>query len=663
MIAAAIALAGAGLVLALRYAGVLQGAELYAYDMFLAHRARNTPAANDQIALVEVNEEDIAKFDYPLPDLKLAELLNKIESEQPAAIGLDLYRDLPVPRSGQDLKALASVLDGSANIICTFKFGDADHPFEIPPPAILRDRLDRIGFNDFPFDYKSVRRAFLYIADAAGNTYVSFALQLASLAGVNPEAAGTGLVGIGGAPVYKFAQNTGGYINAADGGYQFLLDFKGPRTFTRYSLDEVLNGRVPARAFAGKVVLIGQSARSGKDYLMTPVREDEPGVELHAWVVDQLLRMAEKGDRVLRAWSGPAQAAWLILWCAIGAGIGFHCRSPVALTGAALAMVALLFYCCWRAFDAGWWAPFIPPLAGSLPVTAMVASFMGYREKRDRNTLMSIFSRHVSKGVAETIWEQRDLFTRNQRLIPQRLTATVLFTDLQNFSTVAEGMEPEVLLAWINEYMEMLVRHIERCGGMVNKYMGDSIMAVFGAPVPSTTAAEIERDACNAVKCALAMGRELTRLNLLRRAEGRPTTNMRVGIHTGPAVSGSIGSSKRLEFTVLGDTVNTASRLESFDKDFLADQICRILIGETTRDLVGHYFKLKFVKTIELKGQHEKTDIYSVPPDENSEEGRLDGRGASGRDVSGDLPGAGGHAGALSNAQAAEADLPSADSR
>jgi adenylate cyclase len=288
----------------------------------------------------------------------------------------------------------------------------------------------------------------------------------------------------------------------------------------------------------------------------------------------------------------------------------------------------------------------------------MVVSYMGYREKMDRGILMSIFKRHVDEGVAEEMWEQRESFMRGQRLISQRLIATVLFTDLQNFSTVSETMDPEQLLAWINEYMEKLVKHVARYGGMVNKYMGDSIMVVFGAPVPSTSEEKINRDALNAVKCALAMGNALDELNILRRTEKRPTTNMRVGIYTGPAVAGSIGACDRLEFTVLGDTVNTASRLESFDKACFSEQTCRILIGETTAERVKSYFRLKFINTIELKGQREKTDIYYVSRDENCEEGLID-RGDGRADLSGGLPGPGELAGGI---PAAQADLSSAQS-
>jgi adenylate cyclase len=167
-------------------------------------------------------------------------------------------------------------------------------------------------------------------------------------------------------------------------------------------------------------------------------------------------------------------------------------------------------------------------------------------------------------------------------------------------------------MEWINDYMQSLARHIEAHDGFINKYMGDAIMAVFGFPVALTADADIRRDAFNAVRCALDMGTELRRLNADWQKLGRSPVQMRVGIFSGPAVAGCIGSTDRLEFTVMGDTVNTAARLESFDKDYASEDACRILIGESTFQLLDGQFRTEFVQSIELKGKQEKTTIYRV---------------------------------------------------
>ena len=167
-------------------------------------------------------------------------------------------------------------------------------------------------------------------------------------------------------------------------------------------------------------------------------------------------------------------------------------------------------------------------------------------------------------------------------------------------------------MEWINDYMQSLARHVEACGGFINKYMGDAIMAVFGYPIALTAEADIRRDAFNAVRCATEMRSEILRLNEHWQELGRSAVQMRVGIFSGPTVAGCVGSKDRLEFTVMGDTVNTAARLESFDKDYASDDMCRILIGHSTFQLLDGQFSTELVQSIELKGKQEKTTIYRV---------------------------------------------------
>ena len=152
---------------------------------------------------------------------------------------------------------------------------------------------------------------------------------------------------------------------------------------------------------------------------------------------------------------------------------------------------------------------------------------------------------------------------------PQRLTATVLFTDLEGFTSVSECLGEQALMDWLATYLDVMSQQVMAHGGVINKYMGDAIMALFGVPIPHTSAAEISQDAVHAVQCALAMRRELIQLNRRWRDQQQPTIRMRVGIYTGPLVAGTVGSAERLEYTVYGDTVN-ASRLESYEKD-----VCR----------------------------------------------------------------------------------------
>ena len=171
-------------------------------------------------------------------------------------------------------------------------------------------------------------------------------------------------------------------------------------------------------------------------------------------------------------------------------------------------------------------------------------------------------------------------------------------------------------MEWIGEYMNAMARLVEQHGGMVNDFIGDGLMANFGVPVARTSEESIDADATNAVNCALAMGRELARLNVRWRERGSPTGRIRIGILTGPAVVGSLGSADRLKYTAVGDVVNTAARLESFDKEsFELDpeqSVCRILVGEPTWRRLGDGFRRYCIGSHVLKGRGEPVIIHHI---------------------------------------------------
>ncbi len=181
---------------------------------------------------------------------------------------------------------------------------------------------------------------------------------------------------------------------------------------------------------------------------------------------------------------------------------------------------------------------------------------------------------------------------------------------------MSETLEPQELLAWLNEYMDAMARQVAAHNGIINKYIGDAIMALFGAPIARTTEEAMRQDAISAVRCGLAMSQQLKQLNQAWQAEGKPMLSMRIGILTGPLIAGSLGGAERLEYTVIGDTVNTAARLESYDKTVLPpdplQNPCRILLGEATAQYVQDHFQLQYVDEVNLKGKVATTKVYHV---------------------------------------------------
>jgi adenylate cyclase len=222
-------------------------------------------------------------------------------------------------------------------------------------------------------------------------------------------------------------------------------------------------------------------------------------------------------------------------------------------------------------------------------------------------------------AVADEIWRQREAFMDSESGgLPRArsVTLTTLFSDLKGFTGASEKMGPERLTTWINNYLNAMAETVERFDGVVDDYAGDGIKANFGFPIPAENEEEIARDAQNAVRCALAMGEEMTRLNTKWRAEGLDQGRMRIGLFTGPATMGAIGGSRSLKYTTVGDAINTAARLETFDKESFASdpeaRVSRVLIGGETFDRLGEGFETEFLGEHALSGKSETTRIYRV---------------------------------------------------
>jgi adenylate cyclase len=272
----------------------------------------------------------------------------------------------------------------------------------------------------------------------------------------------------------------------------------------------------------------------------------------------------------------------------------------------------LVAYALWR----GWWLPLVPPALAASAAASIVTAHMSQQERVQRALLMQLFSRHVSPEIAETLWQRRAELFDEGRLRPQRAIVTVLFTDLQGFTAVSERLDEETLMGWLNTYLEATAQLVITHGGVIDNYVGDALKADFGVPLPRTTEAEIALDAVNAVTCALAIEEAILRLNTLWQERAFPAVGMRLGIFTGPVVAGSLGSAQRLKYTTVGDTVNTASRLESLAQDgaglSVAPGQCRILIGEATLRYLGQQFITQRVGEVSLKGKEQRITVYRV---------------------------------------------------
>ena len=605
--------------------GWLQFLEFRAYDSFI--RLQTKAATSDPIVLIEMTEEDIhdPQLDWPVHDTTLAELFRKLEADGPAVIGFDIWRDLTVPKNGSDIHVLNDVLLTYSNILVIFTTGT-----QIGAPAVLKTNADRIAFNDnFLVDVEvdktipKVRRSALFSTSDTGQNFDAFPFAVATYylkgKGIAPAPDPTDERGflLGKARIRDLGSSDGPYVGAAsDHFFQILLDFKCPEDFTRFSFVDVLTGKVPVGALKDKILIVGTNTKSVFDERVTPLHRDHRGMEVQAMVITQLLRMAldgEKPVRVLRDWQ---EDAWMLFWALVGGAVGYRVRSPWRFGPESMGCLVALAGIVWLAFSNGWWLPLAAPAMAYVPAALLVTSYNAYQQRSMRNVLMKLYSRHVSKEIAESIWENRESFLQGQRPLAQKLVVTVLFTDLKGFSTISERMEPARLYEWLNGYLGAMAQVIQEHGGVLKQFTGDGILALFGVPVPHTTTEAQAKDATAAVRCALALGRRLVELRRDWQAAGLPPVSMRAGLYTGEVAAGSVGSDDRFEYAVIGDVVNTASRLESYDKtladpDLLPNR-CRILIGAPTHDLLGGRFESREIGLLEVKGKANKVPVFQI---------------------------------------------------
>ena len=607
--------------LALRHMGLLQILEFPVYDFFI--RSQPTIDAGP-IVLVEMTEADIhhPTLDWPIYDDKLAELLRMLEADQPAVIGLDIWRDIPVPKSGVGLHQFNQVLRAHSNIVVIFTLGG------IAAPAILKSDPERIAFNDnLVVDHlvdstvPKVRRSMLF-GDSSGEPFDSLPARLALVylgqRGIEPaeDPAGPRSMRLGKARLHAIKSNDGSYVGAVTNGFQILLDFKHPEDFIRYSFVDALSGRIPSGTLRDKIVIVGLNSKSVFDQSVTPIRRDHLGIEVQALIVNQLLRMALNGEKPLQFWSDWIEDAWLLLWCIVGGALGYWVHTPLRFTLTALCCLLALAGTAWLAFSAGWWLPVVTPAVGYVPAAVLAISYVSAQQRSMRGVLMKLYSRHVSKEIAEAIWENRDSFMDGQRPLAQKLVVTVLFTDLKGFSTIAEKMQPAQLYVWLNGYLGAMAHVIQDHGGVLKQFTGDGILALFGVPVPHLTRDQQATDASAAVNCALGLGRRLVELRRDWEAAGLPPVSMRVGIYTGEVAAGSVGSDDRFEYAVIGDAVNTAARLEAYDKSLadpdLLPNRCRILVGAPTHDLLDGKFVSQEIGLLQVKGKVNKVPVFQI---------------------------------------------------
>lgn len=603
-----------GTLLGVRHLGGLQPLELNTFDLMV--KLRPDPGPDPRLLIVTITEQDINTIEkWPISDRTLAKAISEIARLEPTAIGIDIIRNIPYEPGNAELVTQLK----NPKVIPITLIGNSKQDPAPPPPNIPEER---VGFNDLVVDPDGILRRNLMFAKNGKTTLTSFSMRLA-FAYFNSKKIDSKLtekeeIQADKIVFSKLRSDSGGYQNIDAQGYQIMLNYRSPENIAKtVTLTEVLERKVDRQWVKGKIVLIGVTALTAKDFFLTPysatANGNRPmsGVSIHATATSQILSAVLDGKGLFWYWDEWQEILWIAVWGAVGGCLAWRLEKSLSLMGSAIAACGSLFGFTFFLFMQQGWIPLISPTLALL-ITAGVAVTYKYEQSRQQQGIvMKLLGQQTSPAIANALWKERVHLLESGLLPGQKVTATIVLTDLQGFSTISEKLPPEVVMSWLNEYLSAMAQEVQAHQGVINKFTGDGMLAVFGVPIPRTTPEEIAEDARLAVSCALAISSRLPQMNQNWLARGLPVVKMRVGIFTGPVMVGSLGGSTRLEYGVIGDSVNIASRLESCEKDRQEDT-CRILIAEETFLHLADKFEVESWGALHLRGREQKVNVYRI---------------------------------------------------
>jgi len=605
--------------------------ELKAYDLRFEYRGKEKPG--DEIVIVKIDEESVRELGrWPWSREHWAKLIERLTEGGAKVIGIDaIFAEKE--STAADAK-LAQAIGESGSVVVGYffvtseeeskEFEEVSHtedanrvrpqslPFrlgskkvkEIPLTEALymRSNIELImeeakglGFFNVDLAVKgnidgTVRWVPL-VMKFQDDIYPSLALQVLREHLGDPQppvlkVAGYGVEGIQMGERFIPTDERGG----------FLANYRGARnTFQGYSFSKVILGEVPKEDFKGKIVLVGATATGIYDARVTPFDTGLPGVEIHATVVDNILHR----DFILQPdWIWAVNIPAIILMALIP-GLLIPRLSP--LKGAPISTGPLFIY-----MVANWyflvnqrmWMNLVYPMVAFSAVFVAVTVYQYFTEERQKRKIRSAFQFFVSPGVVNEILRDPGKL----KLGGERRELTVLFSDIRDFTHLSETLSPDTLTKLLNLYLTPMTDIVFKHQGTLDKYMGDAIMAIFGAPLEQNDHAE---KACHT---ALDMVGALKDFQKRWEIDGIPEISMGIGINTGPMSVGNMGSDMLFDYTVVGDHVNLGSRLEKLNREYGTN----IMISEFTHQYLKDRFMCRELDIVRVRGRKEPVRIFEL---------------------------------------------------
>jgi len=456
----------------------------------------------------------------------------------------------------------------------------------IPSPQLLDDRVGYVNFWPDTIDGKT-RAAVYQVTDR-------------QLAGLPPHPSEEVYESLASRALAKI-----GHGNDVPRDFRgHMIRFTDPEAFEARPLYEVFDPKLwhanyaDGAFFKDKIVMVGPSAQVLHDLVDTPLSPATLGPVVHLQAMAAAL-----GHEFLRPTPPKVElalvaAAGLVAWSLVS-----FLRKPLLCVGALIVITATYLGTARLFYDkAGLLLLTVPVLAALLLSGSFSLGFEYAMERLEKVRTRRTLERYVSKNLVKEVLENPDSYYSTLR--GARVPVTILFSDLVGFTTLSEKADPEALVAQLNEYLTQMTSVVFGSGGTLDKFIGDAIMAVWGNVRSLGTA----QDAKNSARAALGMRRELRELNQKWRDQGRMGLGMGIGINQGEVIVGNIGSQERMDPTVIGDSVNLASRLEGLTRVYGVD----ILVGASAAELVRDEFHLRSVARVQVKGKTKPVDVFTL---------------------------------------------------
>ena len=561
------------------------GARVIAYDVLFTEHDRRTFTVGGETWTGEESDRELVDATRRAGNVVFAADVTGEGTEQPAVASLPLFvlDDSIEPRSSlilpfDDLARAAAGIGHNLLVL------DADGPVRRTPPFV------------------HVGKAF--VPSLAAATAMRAEGVAASSITVGPAG-----LRFGGRRVPLVDMDVPSFYGPPTRARRMLIHFTGPvlqagkPTYDEfpfydlfYSQQQVAAGEKPfvdPARFRDRIVFVGTTAAGLSDVFTVPFAAGKmPGAQIHANITDDLL-----SGRFMRPAGAAANLAVVLVSALILGAVSVYFGVWAAVAAAAVTAVAV-FGGSLLLFRQGVWLEVARPGLALAFAAFTGTAYRYFVEEREKRQVKQVFSRYVSRDVFDQLMADPS----RARLGGARREMSVLFSDIRGFTTFTERGLAEDIVSQLNEYFSTMVARLFRHQGTVDKFVGDMVMALFGAPLDDPDHAD------HAVQAALGMLEELRGLNARWAAEGRPTLDIGVGVNTGEMVAGNIGSETIMSYTVIGDAVNLGSRLESLNKQYGT----HIIISEYTRNRLKGRYDMRSLGTVVVKGKSEPVAIYEV---------------------------------------------------